>query len=67
MKGEIFSNIIFRSSLAAQQVEDPALSLQQPVLLLWLRFDPWPEVAHATDAAKNKPTTTTKTNFLPPK
>ena len=29
-----------------QQVEDPALSLQQLVLLLWCRFDPLPKKLH---------------------
>ena len=31
------------SSLVAQWIKDPALSLQQLRLLLWLRFSPWPE------------------------
>ena len=30
----------------AQQVRDPALSLQRLVLLLWCRFDPWPGNFH---------------------
>ena len=33
---------IVRNSLAAQQVKDPALSLQQLGSLLWFGFDPWP-------------------------
>ena len=32
----------FRSSLVVQWVKDPATSMQQLGLLLWLRFDPWP-------------------------
>ena len=31
-----------RSSLVAQWVKDPALSVQQLGSLLWLGFDPWP-------------------------
>ena len=31
-----------RSSPVAQQIKDPALSLQRPGLLLWLGFHPWP-------------------------
>ena len=31
-----FERISYQSSLVAQDVKDPALSL------LWLRFDPWP-------------------------
>ena len=33
-------------SSVAQQVKDPALSLQQLELLLWRRFDPWPSDFH---------------------
>ena len=32
----------YRSSYAAQQLQDPMLSLQQLGLLVWLGFDPWP-------------------------
>ena len=32
----------FRSSLVAQQVKDPALSLLWLWLLPWCRFNPWP-------------------------
>ena len=33
-------------SLVVKWVKDPALSLQQPGLLLWHRFDPWPKNLH---------------------
>ena len=36
------SKINGRSSLVAQQVKDPALSLLQLRWLLWCGFDPWP-------------------------
>ena len=35
-----------QSSLVAQWVKDLALSLQELGLLLWCRFDPWPEYLH---------------------
>ena len=31
----------FQSSLVAQRIKDPVMSLQQLELLLWHRFDPW--------------------------
>ena len=34
------------SSLVEQPVKDPALSLQQPGLLPWHGFDPWPRNFH---------------------
>ena len=34
------------SSLVAQQVRNPALSLLQLGLLLWCGFDPWPRNFH---------------------
>ena len=43
----------FSSSLGAQQVKDPT-SLQQPRLLLWLRFDPWPGTFHMPQAEPEK-------------
>lgn len=39
---------IFRSFAVAQWVSDLAL------LLLWLRFDPWPWELHAVGLAKKK-------------
>lgn len=42
----LFENARFWSSPVVQQVEDPALSLQQLVLLLWCRFDPLPKKLH---------------------
>ena len=37
----------------AQQVKDPALSLQRLWSLLWRRFDPWPgNSCYAMDVAK---------------
>ena len=36
---------IARSSLAAQQVKDPMLSLQWRGLLLWHGFSPWPHAS----------------------
>lgn len=43
--------MLLRSSPAAQQVEDPVLSLQQLGLLLWHSFDPLlsEELPHAVD------------------
>ena len=39
----------------AQQVKDPALSLQGPRLLLWCGFEPQPgELAHAAGSAKKR-------------
>ena len=35
-----------RTSLVAQQVKDPALSLVRLTSLRWHRFDPWPENFH---------------------
>ena len=34
----------------AQQVKEPALSLQQFGLLLWCRLDPWPGKLHMLQA-----------------
>lgn len=39
-----FKNL--RSSLVVQQFKDPVLSLKQPMLLLWIGFDPWPKFFH---------------------
>ena len=41
-----FQRVNFRSSLVAQWVKDPMLSLQQLGLLLWHGFDPWPKNFH---------------------
>ena len=38
--------------LVAQQVKDPALSLQQLRSLLWYRFDPWLGNFHDVGMAK---------------
>ena len=57
--GKVMSN---ESSLVAQYVKDPALSL------LWLEFNPWPRnFHHAKDAAKQQQQqnpTIKKTNHL---
>ena len=39
---EIFLKVTKWSSLVAQQVKDPALSLQQLRTLLWCKLDSWP-------------------------
>ena len=41
MKVDIL-NVSLWSSLVAQQVKVPVLSLQRLGSLLWCRFDPWP-------------------------
>jgi len=42
-----------KSSLVAQQIRDLVLSPQWLGLLLWHKFDPWPqEPLHATGVAK---------------
>ena len=38
----------------AQQVKDPALSLQKPELLLWRRFDTWPWNFHMPQTEPKK-------------
>ena len=51
----------WRSSPVAQQVTDPALSLQQLGSLLWHRFDPWPGNFHMLQMWQNKTKAKTKT------
>ena len=42
------------SSLVAQQVKDPVLSLLWIEPHLWQGFNPWTWIQHAEDAAKKK-------------
>ena len=49
-----FKNMWNRSSLVAQWVKDPALSLQWLWLLLWHGFDPWPRNFHMPWAQPKK-------------
>ena len=44
------------SSLVAQQVKDPVLSLLHLGSLLWHRLHPWPGIPHAAGTAKKKKT-----------
>ena len=43
-------------SLVAEQVKDPALSLQWLGSLLWSGFDPWPTIAEKRKRKKKKKT-----------
>ena len=42
----VSKHVDFWSSLVAQQVKNPALSLLQLDSLLWHRFNPWPKNFH---------------------
>ena len=42
------------SSPMAQQVKDPALSLQRLWSLLWCRLDPWPETSWCLGCGQKK-------------
>ena len=47
----LFKETVLWSSLVAQWVKDPGLSLQHLGSLLWRGFDPWPgNFQHATGA-----------------
>ena len=46
--------VSYRSSLAAQQVKDPALPLLRLRSLLWHRFDPWPGKFRMPGVAKGE-------------
>ena len=60
---ETQSKTTMRRSLAAKQVKDPALSLQQTRLLLWCTFNPWPRNFHMPWARPKKKNPTKRYHF----
>ena len=53
------------SSPVAQQVKDPALSLQRLGLLLWRGFDPWPGKFHVPWVQQKKKKSTMRYHLTP--
>ena len=63
---KLFSKLktILGSSLVAQQIRDPALSLQHLGSLLWHRFDPGTSTCHRFSQKKKKIKNYSKINTL---